>query len=143
MKHPKTKKEITENVLELLPKNSKWKTIELDKIIFAWWATGRSTENLILTEIGIEAFSEAKIEYYSCAVTEDSANKRATPKFWLDCSKCLQCPYYFEKLTPAGNRIGLNQIPSTIRIYDHKTAMMIGLYGSLIEFIDSAKVNGE
>lgn len=131
----KTKLEITEALIEILeidqsqPKNS------INDLLFKWWATGRTGRGLRLTEDGLEAFTQAELEYFDFSVFEGDwkkgLKKEDMKKFTLKLGKKLKCPWY----------IGLkNQQAKSayIRIYDSKIAMMITLYGNFLEYIESA-----
>ena len=104
--------------------------------MFKWWATGRTGTGLRLTEDGMEAFTLADIEHFDFPVFADKKfkglKKEDLKKFTLNLGKKLKCPWY----------IGLkNQQAQSayIRIYDSKIAMMITLYGSFLEYLESAK----
>jgi hypothetical protein len=127
----KTKKEITEKILLELkddPDNP-WKNLTPDKVIFQWWMTGRSGFGLRLTETGHKALSYAKIEYYEFPF--DMEKEKSLVKSWdqyiKQVSKKVDCPYF----------IGVKDKIPFIRIYDHRIAMMMTLYGSLGEYLDS------
>jgi len=132
----KNKELITKALIEILeidisqPKNS------VNDLLFKWWATGRSGSGLRLTEDGMEAFTLADIEHYDFPLFVNEKykglKKEDLKKFTLNLGKKIKCPWY----------IGLkNQQAKSayIRIYDSKIAMMITLYGSFLEYIDSAR----
>jgi hypothetical protein len=131
----KTKLEITEALIKILeidqsqPKNS------TNDLLFKWWATGRSGSVLRLTEEGLRAFTLAELEYFDFPIFvgewKKGFKKEDMKKFTLNLGKKLKCPWY----------IGLKNQQSKsayIRVYDSKIAMMITLYGSFLEYIDSA-----
>jgi hypothetical protein len=132
----KNKELITQALIEILeidlsqPKNS------INDLLFKWWATGRSGSGLRLTEDGMDAFSLAEIEHYDFPLfvgdKHKGLKKEDLKRFTLKLGKKIKCPWY----------IGLkNQQAKTayIRIYDSKIAMMITLYGSFLEYLESAK----
>jgi len=132
----KTKQEITQAIIDILEIDKSQPENSLNKLIFKWWATGRSGSGLRLTEDGMQAFTLAELEYFDFPVFVDhkhtNLKKEELKQFTLNLGKKLKCPWY----------IGLkNQTAKSayIRIYDSKVAMMITLYGSFLEYIDSAK----
>jgi hypothetical protein len=142
MNFHKSKEEITEAVLKELPL-SKWHRLSLDKVVFQWWQTGRGGQGLRLSDVGYLAFTEAKIAGwdFDIQIKSKSTKKKMGgvtrmtvaihQQFITELSKKVKCPYY----------IGVDKaekIPrSFIKIYDHKTAMMITLYGSLMDYIEA------
>ena len=55
---PKTKKQITQAVLDSLPRG-KYHSIPIDNVIFDWWLTGRGGQGLRLGAEGLLAFEQA------------------------------------------------------------------------------------
>jgi hypothetical protein len=140
MNFHKSKEEITEAILkELSP--GVWHKLPLDKVVFQWWQTGRGGQGLRLSDIGFIIFNEAKIAGWDFPIQITStANKKtnnrktiaSNPMFITELTKKVKCPYY----------IGVDKADDKsrkayLRIYDHKTAMMIILYGSLQEFLEA------
>lgn len=136
MSNRKSKKQIlTEIVLKALPSNlNYYKELDIDTIIFKWWVTGRAGEGLRLTEEGMEAFLDADIEHYDFDLGIPKNKKNFVPEaFILELNKKIKCPYY----------IGLNKSKGNepfFRIYDAKIAMLLNIYGTLREYLDSVKV---
>jgi hypothetical protein len=142
MNFHKSKQEITEAVLQELP-IGKWHKLTLDKLVFQWWQTGRGGQGLRLSNLGYLAFNEAKIAgwEFEIKITAKSPKKRigsvirntiaTDQQFITELTKKVKCPYY----------IGIDKTEKTpkafIKIYDHKTAMMITLYGSLMEYLEA------
>ena len=130
MTYPKTKKEITELVLKELP-HLHWQEIPIDQVIYRWWMTGRGGYGLRLTDEGAGSFKEANLAYYEfpLGLTKDKNTKK--PEHYVqELSKKIQCPYY----------IGVDKekkTPPYIRIYDHRIATILTLYGNLREYLDS------
>ena len=118
----KVKYTITRLVMDQLPSNN----IPIETIISDWWFT-KSGDSLRLTPQGDIMFRQAEIEYFDLAVTIRSG---AWYKFLTECNKKIKCPYYI-----AVNKVE-KKSPS-IRIYDNKIAMMLTLYGTLREYLDS------
>ncbi len=131
----KTKQEITQAVVDIIEIDQSQPENSLNKLVFKWWATGRSGSGLRLTEDGMQAFTLAELEYFDFPIFVDNKHtnlkKEDLKKFTLNLGRKLKCPWY----------IGLkNQTAKSayIRIYDSKVAMMITLYGSFLEYINSA-----
>jgi hypothetical protein len=101
--------------------------------MFLWWHTGRQ-EGLRLTQVGMEAFKIAQIEYYDHEFIQDG---KSYNEFILDLNKKIKCPYY----------IGVNTIKQKtksfyIRLYDSKIAMLVKIYGTLQEYLESVIYKG-
>ena len=144
MKFPKTKEEITQAILNELPKGT-WHNLKLDKVVFTWWQTGRGGQGLRLSNVGAKVFADAKIAGWDFEIQLKSRTAKkqnvslivktiaANPAFIREINKKIQCPYY----------IGVNKETDGktsapyLRLYDHKTAMMITLYGSLNGYLEA------
>lgn len=130
MTYHKSKKEITEAILSELPQCN-WHDMPLDTVVFRWWVTGRGGFGLRLSDEGVSAFAEANIEYYEFPL--GASKKPFSPEAFIqELSKKIACPYY----------IGVNNNKKTapvIKLYDNKIAMMMTLYGTLREYLDSVK----
>lgn len=123
---------LTKTIYEHLPINNPFSGLDIEKLIFRWWTTGRGSDSLRLTEDGKIAFDLAEIEYFDFALLVKKTNQLKANKFTVSIGKKVKCPYY----------IGLknNQAKSAyIRIYDSKVAMMIQLYGNFQEFLDLSR----
>ena len=133
---PKTKKEITEAILNAIPRGQ-YHTMPIDNVMFEWWLTGRGGQGLRLNLSGLDAFEMANLEYYDfpLGLNPKSMHKKriiAPEAFIQEIIKKIECPYY----------LGVHKIRGKkgepfIRIYDHKTAMMLTLHGTLRDFLDS------
>lgn len=132
MSNKKSLKEIiTDAVLEQLPEKAIDKNTSSDELLFKWWFSGRQ-EGLRLTEWGDMNFRQAEIEFYQSDFNmRDGTSHHA---YMLELNKKMKCPYY----------IGVSKEDKKkkpyIRLYDSKIAMMVGLYGTLTEYLDSIKV---
>ena len=132
------KQKITNIILDQLPSSSTFKTIPEDKTLMRWWVTGRTSNNLRLTDEGKLAFDQAEIEFFDFPLfTEQQlkdfkVNKKTIfegSRFTVKLKK-VDCPFYIGMRT--------NQTKSAyIRVYDSKTAMLIGLYGSFTDYLES------
>lgn len=123
---------ITEAVISELENRSEFN--DVDKVLPRWWFTGRQ-EGLRLTEFGDLHFRLAEIEFYEHSLEHDMKNypNQEWNSFLLECNRKIKCPYFF-----GVNKIDGAKIPY-IRLYDSKIAMMIKLYGSLREYLNSIK----
>lgn len=133
MSNRKSKKQVlTEVVLDIL--HDDYEDPDIENMIFRWWVTGRAGEGLRLTEEGMEAFYRADIEHFDFPLGLPKNKKVFVPEaFILELNKKIKSPYY----------IGLNKSKSNqpfFRIYDSKTAMLLNLYGTLQDYLDSVKV---
>ena len=139
MKFPKTKKEITEAILKAIP-DGMVPNVTLDQAVFKMWLTGRGGQGLRLSDDGLQMFNLTKIEYYDfeLGLNLKTMHRRriiAPEAFVQEIIKKIQCPYY----------LGVHKIRGKkgdpfIRVYDHKTAMMITMYGNLREYLDSKPI---
>jgi hypothetical protein len=129
-----SKEEITKIIYDNLPHNHLWKEVSFDKLIFLWWATGRNSTSLRLTEDGCKAFELADIEYYEYPLvkSKDELEQIKFTGYTIEIGKKLKCPFYL------GYK---NQLKKSayIRIYDSKIAMLITIYGSFAEYLNSTK----
>lgn len=104
-------------------------SLDVSKLYKRYWVTGRSTKNLRLTEEGKKAFDLLDLEFF-----EFDLNTK-TERFNYDVvnvGKKLKTPFWIG----FRNRFYKS---AYIRIYDSKIAMLITLYGSLSEYINSIK----
>tara|TARA_R110000822_G_C15256850_1_gene487864 strand:- start:546 stop:953 length:408 start_codon:yes stop_codon:yes gene_type:complete len=132
---PKTKKQITQVILETLPRGP-YHSMPIDNVIFDWWLTGRGGQGLRLSDPGLKEFENARIEFYDFPLgllPSKGSKKRiiAPESFVQELIKKISCPYYL------GMRKGSGPF---IRVYDHKTAMMITLHGTLRDYLDATKI---
>lgn len=136
MTNPKfTKKRITEAVIKELPEKIRQEVNQdVDNILVKWWATGRQ-DGLRLTEIGDLNFRLAEIEFYDFNLESDIKKNKSNEwyVFLLECNKKIKCPYYF-----GVNKVNNKKIPY-IRFYDSKISMLVELYGSLKDYLNSIK----
>jgi len=122
-----SKKQITEKIYNFLPATSPYKNQSVDKLMFTWWDTGRSGMSLQLSEEGKSVFDLLEIQFYDFSF---SIGKNNFPNFLVKLGKKIKCPYY------VGFKNNLYK-SAYIRIYDSKTAMIIALYGTFLEYIES------
>ena len=136
-----SRKEIlTRIILDQLPSHSIFKDIPEDKTLMRWWITGRSSSNLRLTDEGKQAFDLAEIEYFDFPFyTEQEYKdlKNSKSNLWSGSKltiklKKIDCPFYIGLKTA-------HKKSAYIRVYDSKTATIISLYGSVLEFLESKR----
>ena len=135
MIYPKSKTEIIKTILSTIgddPDNP-WKNIPIDKLVFDWWVSGRAGSGLRLTVEGSKAFDYAQIAHYDFPV--DTTGRVWTVMMWeryaVIINKKLQCPHFIS------STLTIDKKQLYVRVYDHKIAMMLGLFGSLTEYIES------
>jgi len=139
MTYPKTKAEIIKLILNETKDDPDfpWNDVPVDKLVFDWFVTGRAGQGLRLTDGGMVAFEKAKIAFYDFNFNPPKTANSAINwgKYTLILDKKVKCPYYVG--------IKLDSITSKkqpyVRIYDHKIAMMMTLYGDLESYIESVK----
>jgi len=103
--------------------------ITVNKLYKRFWFTGRSTKNMRLTDEGKNAFEMLDIEFFEFHLNTD------TDRFnyhVINIGKKLKTPFWIG----FKNRFYKS---AYIRIYDSKIAMLINLYGSFAEYLDSIK----
>ena len=117
---------ITKAVLEQLPD----KSVSLDDALKRWYYNIRLGGGLRLSEVGNMAFVAADIEYFDFPFPVKKANMVVSiHKFMLDLNYKMPCPYYIQ-----GRQ---KQQEPFFRVYDSKVAMLIALYGDVIEYINA------
>lgn len=124
------KQQITEAVLAEIPRSHRiYHELPIEAVIFKWWFTGRQ-DGLRLTDEGVTAFQLADIEFYDHEFSQEGQSYHS---FIMSLNKKIKCPYY----------LGVNkkdkQKSFYIRLYDSKISMMVKLYGTLEEYLNSIK----
>lgn len=119
------KYQITEIVLSEIPEHMRDKDVTIDDLLFKWWQTGRQ-DGLRLSDAGNDAFKLADIEYFDFEFKQENQSWHS---FLLEINKKIKCPFY----------LGKDKKPY-IRLYDSKIAMLLTLYGSLNDYLESIKV---
>lgn len=135
-----SKEKITEIVLKNLPKQLNYNIDDRytpEDFISKWWYTGRSA-GLRLTEEGDRVFRLAEIEYFEYPVGQLDYNYYG---FVLDLNKKMTCPYYLG--LNIHNKKQLTKGEAIIRLYDSRVAVMLNLYGSLKEYLDSVRIQND
>lgn len=128
------KQKITEIVLKNLPIDHTYKKSSVDEVIFKWWMTGRQEHGLRLTDDGDIIFREADLAYYDFPFKIKEIQSLTPHAFILELNKKLSCPYYM------GVNIVEGKKQPIIRIYDSKIAVLISLYGNIIDYLESVRI---
>lgn len=123
------KEKITNAVLEQL-KESDW---TFDSAMSKWWMSVRNSDGMRLTDIGDINFRYADLEFYKFDFS--LPENTSWYSFVMELSNKLKCPYY---IGVTRKEKGPND--PYIKIYDHRIAMMINLYGDINSYIKSVKV---
>jgi len=123
------KHKLTATIFENIPDEmNPWHDRTLDSLVSDWWMTKRSPSCYRLSDTGNRAFQLAEIQGYEfpLKLTEKDQYTSLFKRGLL--SKKINCPYF----------IGLkNQRVSSayIIVYDSRVAMMITLYGNILEYL--------
>jgi len=134
MIYPKSKLEIVNTILSETKEDPDfpWNNREPDKLVFEWFVTGRVGEGLRLSDVGAKAFEKANIASYTFDIQLDA--NQPFNNYAMRMNKKIRCPYYIGvKLDEKKKKRPF------IRIYDHKIAMLMTLYGSVDDYMDSVK----
>ena len=138
MIYPKNKTEIVQLILNESKEDPDfpWKDKPIDKLVGEWFVTGRSGSGLRLTDAGAQAFVAANIAHYDFDFNPPKSTNSSVSwaKYALILDKKVKCPYYVGiKL------VDKNKKQPYIRVYDHKIAMMMTLYGDFTSYLESIK----
>lgn len=116
---------ITKAVLSEIPDilSVEYKKIPIDRLLFKWWKTGRSSDALRLTYGGRVAFEQAGITSYRLDI--DPKRIENIDIFMIELGKKLKCPFYI--------------CDRYIEVYDDEVAVLIKLYGSIHDYMDTLK----
>ncbi len=138
MTYHKTKTDIVKLILNETKDNPDfpWKDTPADKLVFEWFITARAGQGLRLTDAGMMAFDKAELAHYEFDLNPPKMAAWGSDwgKYTAMLDKKIKCPYYVGvKLTDKGKK------QPYIRLYDHKIAMMMTLYGDFQSYIDSVK----
>lgn len=130
------KLKITQAVLKEIPHDlTEDHKLPIEDVVFNWWSSGRTGKSLRLSDAGYEAFTKAKIAHYDFPLISNNTNITSLlnnpSSFMLMLNKKIKCPFYITQATKDSKKA------LTIRIYDDKIAMLMTLYGTLQEYLDS------
>lgn len=134
-----TKRQLIEVVLDNIPDQLNYTLsgrISVEDLYTKWFYTGRNN-GYRLTEAGDQAFRLAEIEFYEIPVGDIRFGHY---EFLLELNKKIRCPFYLGVEKSKVLNKELYNLHPIIRIYDSEIAMMINLYGSLKEYLDSIRI---
>lgn len=134
MTYPKNKKELVEIIIHENVNNPdfKWKDFPIDSLIFEWFVTGRTGSGLRLSDSGDAAFRTTGLAYYEFEFAHIKQKIHSVTTDVMKLDRFIHCPYYiFTK------KIDSRGLEVYIRVYDHKVAFMINLYGDIMRYIES------
>ena len=123
------KEQVTQNVINELGDDN---IHTFEQAIKTWWMVPRRDSGLRLTNVGDLSFRLAKMEYFNFDFM--FKEPMSWNSFILALNKKIMCPYYI-----AVNKNEGGVKTPFIRLYDSKIAMLVGLYGSLYEYLESIK----
>ena len=122
------KVKITEIVYKNLPVTP---NASVEQLFPVWWKDTSKRRGYRLTDAGEGAFQQADIEGWIFDL--DFVPQVNYYEHLLKLSEAIQCPYHIYK---AGKTVQPGKSKIKIKVYDSKVAMMIGLYGSVHEYIE-------
>ena len=122
------KQKITEIVYKNLPRTL---NTTVEQIFPLWWKDTSKRRGYRLTDAGEQAFQQADIEGWDFDLDfEPQANYY---ELLLTLSDTIQCPYHIYKPNKNDHH---SKYRIKLKVYDTKVAMMIGLYGSVREYVE-------
>jgi hypothetical protein len=122
---------ITQAVLREITTPTMDHGLPIDRVVFSWWRGGRNSTSLRLSDQGFQAFCTAGIAFYEFPLITDHTKISITnpSKFVLELGRKIKCPFYVMKSSEKKQLV--------IRIYDDQIAVIMTLYGSLQEYLES------
>ena len=124
------KQVITRNVLLELAQEDKTNP-SLEEAMKDWWINTRRSGGFRLTDKGNKAFEEARIEVWTISTWKSQPigvplrdEVMSAYKIASLTDKILEKPYYFTR-------------KREVKVYDESEAVMISLYGSLEDYLES------
>lgn len=138
MIYPHQKHEIIQTVLSEIGDNpdNPWKDMSIDTLKFKWFVSARMEEGFRLSTEGETAFRYANLQYYDFPINLSwlvKLSATAWAKFGSLLNKTIHCPFF---IGPHDKDVMRKPY---VRVYDHKVAMMITLYGSISEYVEANK----
>lgn len=115
---------ITKKVLSIL-RDGDYTQSDVELALFKWWSNIRNNGGLKLTDHGNLAFKEADLDHFDYHFVGWSGS------LLLKFDRYMPCPYHLH--------IGVTK-KSYVRVYDSRIAMLIGLHGSIIDYVDSLDI---
>lgn len=139
----KQKYQITDLLITTLKaKGLPLKSEVVDIMIPFYWHAGRSGRSLRLTTWGRSAFTAAEIKGYDFPISNAQYVDKTSMNILNESSKKISCPYYFWLKTDAASNTAVTHVAS-VTVYDEKIAIMISIYGCLLQFLENSGVIDE
>jgi hypothetical protein len=119
----RNKHRITQELINLIPEAQR---ISFDSAMSTWWFNLRKNGGLRLTAAGYVVFADVlKLEHYNHVINDPMAFNQ---QVILKLDRKMQMPYYIH---------AVKGVPKQIILFGSREAMMINLYGNLIQFLDN------
>ena len=118
------KSTITKKILSIIS-DGQYTQSDVELALFKWWSNIRNNGGLKLTAYGVRTFKDAGLEYF------DYPFRNLSSSVLLKFDRYMPCPYHLS--TGDTNK-------SYARIYDSRVAMLIGLHGTINDYVDSLDV---
>jgi hypothetical protein len=115
---------ITKKVLSII-RDGQYTQSDVELALFKWWSNIRTNGGLKLTDQGHRAFNDADLEHFGYPFGKWSTS------LLLKFDRYMPCPYYIGHIVPNKWHV---------QIYDSRVAMLIGLHGTIIDYVDSLDV---
>lgn len=134
------KETITKIVLTALPSDKNiYSHLPIDKVIFLWFAGGRSGNTWELKKEGEHCFQSAEIEYWDIQLFPNGLKhaKIHPAKIMHKLRKKINCPFYIYVMPQDSEKNKKLGKSAFVRIYDDKLMVLIQLCGGIEEFVTS------
>lgn len=102
-----------------------------------WWSNIRRSGGFRLTAAGDQAFQQADIQCFSYELDltkQDLSGVGGAVQLMLELDRLVDVPYSFHRQRGTATVVYL-------RIYDSRVAMMIDLYGGIVDYVQAVKSN--
>ena len=117
------KRKLTEELIALLTEEDR---VGLKFAMSAWWFNLRRNGGMRLTSVGYSALSkELELEHYAYNIDDPHTFDK---HLILKLDRKMQMPYYIH---------AVKGIPKRIVFFGSKEAVMVNLYGNLLQFLDN------
>jgi hypothetical protein len=124
-----SKHQLTKTIFDNLADHvNPWRDKSIDSLVSDWWMTKRSPTCYRLSDSGKLAFELAEIQGYTFPFKVQDRDQYNLMFAKGILSKKIKCPYF----------IGLKNArldSAYIIVYDSRVAMMITLYGDILDFL--------
>jgi hypothetical protein len=118
---------ITKKLLSII-RDGQYTQSDLDLALFKWWSNIRNNGGLKLTDDGHRAFNDAGLEHFDYPFVGSHSSS-----LLLKFDRYMPCPYHLSI------HLGVTK-KSYVRVYDSRIAMLIGLHGTVIDYVDSLDI---